>query len=226
MIRLSASKIKSFIRCSKMFQLQYDFPEEAVDPQDAAVGTIVHNLIEYFPDGKGYEEHAEELIKERAIDLDGQLKIYRSMKSYSNNFADLLAKMNPENDIKEFYFQEKLLPDVILSGRIDYIIKEDDIVLDWKTGTTKRDISNDPQFIIYYTMYQKIFGRYPTVYQVSLAKGELNTFYPRKIYIDTLYNSIIPKIIRAMETKDYHKEGYFNGSCYRCSFIGLCSKEP
>jgi hypothetical protein len=233
MIRLSASSITSFIKCSKMFYYYKNFPEENVSTPEGSVGTAVHKLIELHCDGSDFSEDRERLIKEYGFDKPLIDRLDTSLNNFVYWFPfafeqerGKLPVFKPE-DYKEYWFNEKLSDELSIAGKIDYIFKEDGIVIDWKTGQTKRNISNDVQYIIYYTMYKKVFGHYPNaVYQVNLAKGEINTYYPNQIYIDTLYNFIIPKLVAHIKADTYYKEGYFNGSCYRCNFIGICSKDP
>ncbi len=215
MIYLSMSSIKDFLRCSKMFYYRKNYAEEAVDALEASVGTVVHKIIETYPTGPYDPQVLATLVREKDIDLSGEVKLLRLLDNYYTKFPHILEKMKPETDKSEFYFQEKISGDVTLAGKMDYILRDEHIVYDWKTGQTKRDISNDIQFIIYYT-----------VYQVNLNKCEETLYIPRKIYIDALYEQIIPKIVSAIQNKEYFKEGYFNGSCFRCNFIAVCARDP
>lgn len=223
-IRLSASSIKDFVKCSKMFYFRNTIPEEAFNTQEASVGTICHKLIEKHWDGSDFTADKEKLLLEYAVDSAGAERLNKCLNNFNSGTFDFLRSRFSEEDKREFYFQEKIDSEVTISGRMDYIINKNNIVIDWKTGATKKNLSNDIQFIIYYTMYNKIFGRYPAVYQASLLKNECDLFMPRQEYIDVLYDEIIPNILLAVSTKGYFREGYFNGACYNCNFIASCSK--
>jgi len=223
MIYLSASSIRDFIACSKRFYYRKNFSEESVETQDASAGTIVHKLLELHWKNCDFESDFNKLTTEYDLDNDRQQKALKCLDNYKT--SSIREKLK-DNDLTEFYFKEKIQNGVVLVGKIDRIVVDDAIVIDWKTGITKKNISNDIQFIVYYTMYKKIFGSYPSaLLQVNLAKGDISTFYPSKDYIDTLYDQIIPKMIGQIKSKRYYKEGYYNGSCYFCPFIGICSKD-
>jgi RecB family exonuclease len=215
-----------------MFYYYKNFPEESIVTPEGAVGTAVHKIIELHYDGSDYKETRAGLIRDHDFDHLLVERLDNSLSNFIHWFPSAFEQERgrppvfKEHDYKEYWFNEKLSDDVSLAGKIDYIFKDDGIVIDWKTGQTKKNISNDIQYIIYYTMYKKVFGHYPNaVYQVNLAKGELNTYYPNQTYIDTLYNSIIPKLVAHIKADTYYREGYFNGSCYRCNFIGICNRD-
>jgi len=225
MIRLSPTAIKDYLKCSKMFFYRRAFPEESVTSQEAAVGTIVHKVAETIWKDPNYEEQAAKLISQYDIDLTGQGKIYACLNNIRQTFGGFLEMMT-DSDLIEHEFNVKLNKEVSISGKMDRVIPTEDTVIDWKTGTTKRDISNDIQFIIYYWAYQKIFEKTPKVYQVNVARSDFSLFWPRKVYVDTLFDSIIPKMVDSIKKNKYYKEGYYNGGCYRCNFIGVCSRDP
>jgi CRISPR/Cas system-associated exonuclease Cas4 (RecB family) len=226
MIKLSASSIRDFLKCSKMYYYRKSSPEESIDTQEATTGRIVHEVLEkHWDSDKEQVELAEERIKECNIDAYGEEKIMTCLETYRKQIPDIRKILKP-NDRVEFYFSEQLTWDVCLVGKMDRVVTDDESVIDWKTGRTKNFINNDIQFIVYYTMYKKIFGKYPRgVYQVNLSSAKVSSFQPDKEYINTLFNSIIPMIVERTNKRKLYKEGYFNGSCYNCSFIGVCSKD-
>lgn len=220
-IKLSASSINDFLKCSQMFAYRSSRSEDSIDTEEQAIGKCVHRIIEediYFTmDSPLIDYHFE---KFNIQDTEKTLR-------YLNNFTELRPQLViKETDKKEFYFREKLNKDLQISGLMDRINTEDRIVYDWKASTsTKKYLSNDIQLIIYYSMYKRIFGEYPQVYLVNLHFKELRPFYPNKKYIDTLFNEIIPKIVREVKSKQFYKTGYYTGSCFRCPFIGVCGTE-
>ncbi len=228
MIYLSASSIRDFIHCSKMFYYRTNFSEEAVDTPEAIVGTIVHKAIEDH--WKSYDQ-AMQYCKFKAtefnLDLRSWAKIEASMTAFFSLIPEIYGKLK-DNDLKEYKFKEKIGEDVTLVGKMDRIIVDDGIVIDWKTGKTKNVIDNDIQFIIYYMMYNRAFGKFPgAVYQISLSgKNIITAYQPNKEYINALFNHIIPSIVERVKKNKFNKEGYFNNSCYSCNYIGLCNKDP
>jgi RecB family exonuclease len=193
---LSPSSIKDFLHCSRMFYYRKNNPEESVSTQDANIGTVVHAVTEkYWDNQEASVDYVTKQIKELSIDGDGSRKIYERLDTFYNKIPEVTRTLK-HNDLIELYFEEKLTDNVVIRGKMDRVIVDDDVVIDWKTGTTKKNINNDVQFILYYVMYQKIFGHYPSaVKQVNLAKAEVSLFYPTKEYINTLLNEVSPTLL-------------------------------
>lgn len=223
---LSASSIKDFLHCSQMFYYRQECPEESVSSPDMIIGNIVHWTLEkYWDDPIKASDYVTDRVTEFKIDKYGDIKIRDCLANFYNSFPELTLRMSEEDHI-EFKFKEKIADDIVLTGKMDRIITDSGIVVDWKTGSTKKNISNDVQFIIYYQMYKRVFGHAPNrVVQVNLNKRELVDFYPEKEYIDTLFNKVIPYIANRIKAKEYLREGYFTSSCYRCSFDTICYKD-
>ena len=221
MIRLSASSISDFIKCSKMFEFRATRSEDSINTEEQAIGNFAHKVI---------EENIHYTMNDPLIDIlliEYNIQDTEKALRYLENFTLLRPGLIiREDDQKEFYFREKIGADLQLSGKMDRVNTVDHIVYDWKASTsTKKYLSNDVQMIIYYQMYHRIFGNYPSVFLVNLHHKDIRPFYPNKRYIDTLFNRVIPKIMQEVEHKQFYKTGYFTSSCFRCPYIGVCHSE-
>lgn len=223
MIYLSASSIRDFLKCSKMYYYRTQHPEESVDTEGAIIGKVVHGAVErYWDDEAGAFRYAADKIKEQDVSAKASSKILHCVDS----FFGLSGELGLTADDKiEYYFKEKMPEDYMLVGKMDRIIPDRNTVIDWKTGKTRNYLNNDVQFIIYYVMYKKLFGKFPVVLQIDLNSGIVTPFQPTKLYIDTLFNSVIPMILERIRRQQLYKEGYFNGACYGCSFIPICNAD-
>jgi hypothetical protein len=221
MIRLSASSIADFLKCSKMYQYRMERSEDSIDTEEQSIGNFVHEVVErnvYFTLD---DPLIDILLAEYNIeDTD---KALRYLKNFTELRENLILR---EDDKREFYFREKVNKGLQISGKMDRVNIKDHIIYDWKASTsTKKYLSNDVQCIVYYMMYHKMFGSYPNVFIVNLHHKDIRPFYPKKEYIDTLFNKIIPKIVKEIKLNQFYKTGYFTGSCYRCPFLGVCGLE-
>jgi hypothetical protein len=130
-----------------------------------------------------------------------------------------------ENDLIEHRFKIKLYDDVFMVGKMDRI--SDDMVYDWKTAfKPPTDLTSDPQFIIYYTAFIKLFGKQPTsVFGVYLMHNKIIPYVPDQYYIDLLYNEIMPRMVMDIRNKALPKSGRFKNICKDCIFNIACFSE-
>lgn len=221
MIKLSASSINDYLKCSKMFEFRYYSGEEGFTTEEQAIGSFVHKVIENNIDFKIDDPMVASLMVEYNIqDTDKALL-------YLGNFIEMRPLLTVrDTDKTEFYFREKINKELQISGKMDRVNTEDNVVYDWKASTSKKKyLSNDVQLIIYYQMYKRIFGKQPSVFIVNIPNKELRPFFPVKKYIDALFDDIIPKIVREVKAKQFYKTGYFTSSCFKCPYLSLCSVE-
>lgn len=223
MIRLSASSIDNFLSCSKMFQYRTTVPELAVSTEYMSLGSIVHKVIEDKWNDPDYQEYGKQLSKTYSEHSIDEVKLFRCLEYFSNTFKPLLK----ENDLIEHRFSFKYDKDVEIVGKIDRIVLDTGLLIDWKTDERlPHTIDNDVQFILYYIAYKKIFGEYPNgVILAGLNKGQIINFKPNSFYIDTLMDDIIPDMLERIRRKRFVKEGLYNNSCRNCSFMTYCWQE-
>jgi len=221
-IYISASSISDYLKCEKVVDFRINAPERGVQNENMLIGSMVHNIIEKYwnDEKKGTEELTLQL---NALNFGKQLnnKALTSIGNFYTNYASLFK----ETDLVEHRFKIKLHDDVYLVGKMDRI--SDDMVYDWKTAfKPPTELTTDPQFIIYYTAFVKLFEKQPTsVFGVYLMHNKIIPYVPDKYYIDLLYNGIMPRMISDIRNKALPKSGRFKGICDKCIFNKHCFEE-
>jgi ATP-dependent helicase/DNAse subunit B len=220
MIKLSASSIKDWLQCPARYYYRVNYPESSIPTEGMALGTVVHKVIEdNWNNVDNGILQAEELIKEYGI--KNKQKVFNCLDNFYYNYSLLLF----ENDRIEEYFKYKVDTDCELVGKMDRI--SNGVIYDWKTTSSVTSfIDNDPQFIIYYTAYKKLFNKNPiAVYYINLADNRVVQFKPSE-YIEILYNEIIPSMIKGINQSDFYKKGLFDKfSCRNCNFKKICRED-
>ena len=99
------------------------------------------------------------------------------------------------------------------------------VIFDWKTGEVPpEDINRDPQFILYYIAYKKLFSREPSgVVYADLYSKKSYLFKPDKDVLAEFQEEIIPGIIKAISSNNFPRYGFYGYRvCTKCSFKGVC----
>lgn len=224
MIKISASLIKDYLSCSQRAFYRLYEPQESIETEYMAMGTVVHNAIEKYWDNyeRAFEYVNEQLeLLNLPEDLDTR-RVGLSLKNFFNTFTPFLTDM----DKIEEYFKIPFKKGVYLTGKLDRVTW-DGIIFDWKTSFKVPDsIDNDIQFIMYHYAYRKLYGKLPEkVYYVSLPKNKMVEFIPRKEYLNHFEQVLIPNIVEAIKKKMFVREGLYTGACDNCQFQTVCFKE-
>lgn len=220
-INLSASAIADFIRCSQkvLYRRTRPFPE--IKSKEMIIGTIAHLALEKAWNNR---DRAYEIVRTEAK-LEGLSKADKTnlefqMDMFFLNFSHLVGK----DDLIEYYFKVPLYDDVNIVGKMDRVHQGN--VYDWKTGRVANKLGNDVQCIIYSWAYKKLFEKEPiSVCIAALAKGEIIPYVENKIFVNEVFDRIIPRMIKTIKNENYERLGMFNHSCFRCSWkIGCLGK--
>jgi len=221
-INLSASLIKDYLTCHARAGYRLSHREEAVPSIEMAIGSAVHEALE--------KAH---LPKKQAV---ASLKnIYRNFSIFedkdilkANSFIDSFYDMFPEDffsesDKVEQYFKLPYGKEVFLTGRIDRI--HDGVVFDWKTSKNPPlDVNRDPQFILYYIAYNKMFKERPkSVAYVALKQKRVYYYKAIAPIVTEFEEKIIPEITANLRSGKLARTGLFGyKACDYCSFKELC----
>lgn len=222
-IYISASSIIDYLKCEKIVDFRINSPEKGLQNENMIVGTMVHQAIEKFWNSrdKGIND-----IKSQLAVLGFTSTIKKKAVTSITNFYDNYALLLSDKDLVEHRFRIKLHDDVFLVGKMDRV-SDDGIIYDWKTAFRPPDeIETDPQFIIYYTAYLKLFNKQPlSVLGVYLMQNKVVPYVPNQYYIDLLYNTIIPRMESDIRRKELPKSGRFKGVCDSCIFKKACFED-
>ena len=226
MIYLSATLIKDFISCPHKVYLRTTFPDHAEITGDIFAGTIVHNALEKF--WKNRDEAlnfvTEEILRNESI-LSGGLGA-KIITSINNFFSSPLVDLLSDADLIEHKFRlpfSSLSNKAFIVGKMDRITK-DGVIIDWKTSSrTPKTISGDPQMLLYFWAYRKLYAKNPAaILYASLYNDKVVEFTFDLPTYSYFINSIVPSIITAISKNRAEPLGMFNNSCYMCQFKQIC----
>jgi len=249
-LTISSSSLSSFFKCSQMYKWQ--FIDER--PADEAYlfttfGSVLHKALElHFKYGMSLDEvasswkalfiafctEAKGLNFPNAKELDdclvkGLLQIgnVKKMKKRWENFRVV--------EIEKYCkipFINRYLDNVFLSGRIDIILENDEIIicLDWKSSKSKeKDIDNNTQ-ITFYSFFIKELYKYPleSIHGALAYPIDGDILFTQRTEED--FESLFKQINNMLERiskKDFAKEPKLNsrtGDCYFCQYKKTCAK--
>lgn len=220
-IFISASLISDYITCNRKVFYRVNKPEAAVQNKEMVIGEIVHAAIEKHWDNEVFSQ--EYLYGEMTSRLPGESVEYAShcLHNYHGNFQRFLTA----DDRAEVKFKIPYEKDIFIVGKMDRIANGN--IFDWKTARSPvKNISTDPQFILYNWAYRKLYGSSATgVYYAALSTADLVRLKYDASTEDILINEIIPNVVRDMKNKNYLRNGIFRKSCYRCPYSDTCLRE-
>lgn len=199
-MKISPTAIQDFVVCSKKLFFRYGGFEQQYD-ENLTVGKLVHHLIELN------ETENKELLKRLSSEYNigtksAEYKLNRCLHNFNTHFKILTQP----DDIIEYKFEHKLKRvDATIIGRIDRIINLSyPLVVDWKTSRKEiLNIDNDIQFMMYYYIYNEIFGVAPEVMAVNLYLAEVTKYDYNPESFELLFNHTIPKMIDTIRSKSY-----------------------
>ena len=136
-MKLSKSKVNSYLKCPLEFKFQYIDEIEVPQNRYMALGSDVHSIAEKFTEKFGDElenvNTHNELLK-----IAHELDIGYDLTAHIDNLASFFDEMFVENDYKLFSNEEYLLDEENrFSGICDIILEDDDgnlVVIDYKTS--------------------------------------------------------------------------------------------
>ena len=214
-IYLSASSISDFIKCPRKVMYRVKKTVEPAASPEMGMGTVVHLALE-----KAWRDRDEAY---KIVHSEGKTLGMKKADIYTMEFCLDMFFLNfkgllKEDDLIEWKFKLPLYDDVFIVGKVDRISNGN--VFDWKTGQTANNLSYDVQCIIYEWAYKKQFKKdVSSICIASLKKGELIPYYRNSMYVNEVFDNIIPRMIRTIKNEWWEERlGLFNHSCFRCPF--------
>ena len=136
-MKLSKSKVNSYLKCPLEFKFQYIDEIEVPQNRYMALGSDVHSIAEKFTEKFGDElenvNTHNELLK-----IAHELDIGYDLTAHIDNLASFFDEMFVENDYKLFSNEEYLLDEKNrFSGICDIILEDENgdlVVIDYKTS--------------------------------------------------------------------------------------------
>ena len=138
-MRMSKSKINTYLKCPLEFKFQYIDEIEAEPNKYMILGSDVHLIAEKFADKFGDDLEGVN-IENELIKIMNELDIGYDLSSHVNNLGLFFREVFIDNDYKLFS-QEEYLHDEVhrFSGICDIILEDENgelVVIDYKTSNS------------------------------------------------------------------------------------------
>ncbi|MDO5860315.1 PD-(D/E)XK nuclease family protein [Methanobrevibacter sp.] len=161
-MKLSKSKINSYLKCPLEFKFQYIDEIEVPENKYMALGSDVHLIAEKFTDRFADDvediDTYNELLK-IAYDLD----IGYDLTEHIDNLSSFFDEVFVENDYKLFSFEEYLVDEENrFSGICDIILEDENgdlVVIDYKTSKSSSFSKYRLELCYYKLLVENVYGR-------------------------------------------------------------------
>lgn len=166
-MRLSKSKIDTFLQCRRQFRYQYIDNIEQLPNDAMQLGTDVHQIAEDFVKKGGiYTEDYRETLQKLADDLNSDYDLTIHLDNLATFFEDVFQ--NEQMQYEVFCCEEYLYDkEHNFSGLADLVVKDENddiIIIDYKTGRSG-SIKKYRLQLCYYRMILE--SKYPNVNIIS-----------------------------------------------------------
>jgi len=251
-LTISASSLLTFQRCSQQYKWQF-LDELPQDPGTASLHTIFGSAIH-----KCMELHFKHGIE--VIELKGSWKVLfltlcseiknlnepskSELKKFIDKgyvYLDNLEKMGLRwknfkvlsvEGYYKFPYTNVFVPNVFLSGRMDLLLGNDDMVvcLDWKTAKSKEnDVENNIQLTFYIYFMSMIYDKYVLEqFHAGLAYPfDCEILFTQRKSFEKLFDKI-DKMLERIANKDFKKEPKMNfrpDDCHFCQYKTTCNSK-
>lgn len=214
---ISATSIKDFLSCEKKLFYRINFPESAVIPDNVAVGTYVHEVLEKFWDNK---KSAISFLRKRTSG-----NVLKSCEEIVDTFFSDFHFLCSKADKIEFKFKIAVAENVFVIGKIDRMTANG--VIDWKTsGKSLRSISKDVQFMLYHWAFETLNHRKPAYTScVNLTTKEILSYKYDDALMRELHEFIIPSTISKIKSRQFSRVGMLTGKCGSCLYKKRCLED-
>ena len=223
-MRLSKSKINTYIKCPREFKYRYVDEIEAEPNEYMEIGTKVHLIAENY--AKIYGNNPQEnpryfldlIARQEKIDID-------EIDTHLDSLASFFNRAFIENDFKLFSQEEYLTDDTHnFSGITDLILETPDgelIVIDYKTGSSSSFSKCRLELGYYKMLVESNYDRN------VISAGIFFTKDNKRIYmcnqeldegLETLY-----EVRRNVNESKFPKNEQF--LCRYCTYSSICYKD-
>ena len=223
---LSASAINDYISCPQRFWYRLSKSREAEQSLPMQIGNIVHRVLELANEWETVQDGlivASTYLDEFGLSGYDVNNLAPYLTIFNNNYRLLLS----DNDLVEHSFKVLLQDDIYLVGKFDRVLINSGTFIDWKTSKKlPKNLSNSPQFIIYYEEFKSIFGKIPSSgILASLSEPAMIPYVRVEERVSVLYNEVIPRIIEDWKQKRFFRLGFYNNACHQCAFKTYCYEQ-
>ena len=172
-MKLSKSKINSYLKCPLEFKLQYIDEIECKPNKYMILGSDVHSIAETFADKFGDELDNVD-IENELTRIAYDLNLY-DLDDHVENLASFFREVFVENDYKLFSQEEYLLDETHrFSGICDIILEDENgdlVVIDYKTGNSNSFSKYRRELCYYKLLVENVYDRDVTGVGVFFTKN-------------------------------------------------------
>ena len=161
-MKLSKSKINTYLKCPLEFKFQYVDEIEAEPNKYMVLGSDVHSVAETFADKFG-DELDEVNIHNELLKIANDLDIGYDITEHVDNLSLFFKEVFVDNDYKLFSQEEYLLDEENrFSGICDIILEdenEDLVVIDYKTSNSNSFHKYRRELCYYKLLVENVYER-------------------------------------------------------------------
>ena len=172
-MKLSKSKINSYLKCPLEFKLQYIDEIECKPNKYMILGSDVHSIAETFADKFGDELDNVD-IENELTRIAYDLNLY-DLDEHVENLASFFREVFVENDYKLFSQEEYLLDETHrFSGICDIILEDENgelVVIDYKTSKSSSFSKYRRELCYYKLLVENVYDRKVSTVGVFFTKN-------------------------------------------------------
>ncbi len=161
-MKLSKSKINTYLKCPLEFKFQYIDEIEAEPNKYMVLGSDVHSVAETFADKFG-DELDEVNINNELIKIMNDLDIGYDITEHVDNLSLFFKEVFVDNDYKLFSQEEYLLDEENrFSGICDIILEDENgdlVVIDYKTSSSNSFHKYRRELCYYKLLVENVYNR-------------------------------------------------------------------
>ena len=161
-MRMSKSKINTYLKCPLEFKFQYIDEIEAEPNKYMILGSDVHSVAESFADKFG-DELEKVNIENELTKITNDLDIGYDISKHVDNLSSFFREVFVEGDYKLFSQEEYLLDEENrFSGICDIILEDENgdlVVIDYKTSNSNSFYRYRRELCYYKLLVENVYGR-------------------------------------------------------------------
>lgn len=234
-MRLSKSKINTYLKCPLEFRLQYIEEIEAEPNEYMILGSDVHSVAETFADRFG-DELDKINIKNELLKISNDLDMGPDVESHVDNLEVFFREVFVDNDYKLFSNEEYLHDEIHrFSGICDIILEDENgdlVVIDYKTSDSGKFSRYRLELCYYKLLVENVYERNVSKVGIFFTKnGRLRLLdvceedNKRKYMNSTEINEAIDtfyEVRKQVNNGNFYRKRQF--LCRFCTYKDICDE--
>lgn len=235
-MKLSKSKINSYLKCPREFKFQYIDEIEAKPNKYMTLGSDVHLIAEKF--SQKFEDNLDNVdIENELIKVASELDLGYGLDEHIDNLAIFFREVFVDNNYKLFSTEEYLFDKKHrFSGICDIILEDENghlVVIDYKTGNSSSFSKYRLELCYYKLLIENVYHRTVSAVGVfftkngrlrllDIGKEENKRKYLSYSEIDEAKKTMY-EVREKINRKEFPKKEQY--LCRYCTYKNLCKDE-